>query len=251
MIPLDTTWTASAILLAGVADGFNPCAFSIAIVLAGVLAAGGRRGRARLVGGLVFCASSFFTYFAMGLGLLQVLRALAGFQFVQRAFLTLLSFVLFSLAFLSVRDAFRYRRERTPAAIALQLPDRVKRAIRSVAEACWRGSAIVWTSAACGFVVTLLDSLCTGQVYLPVLALVSREREVPRLVGLLALYNLAFILPLVAVFTLAAAGARSERLSVWSKRNVFPSKLVLGFLFALLGALVFPRFGGMFARFLG
>jgi len=39
------------ILLAGLVDGFNPCAFSIIIVLAGILAVGGRMRRARLAGG--------------------------------------------------------------------------------------------------------------------------------------------------------------------------------------------------------
>ena len=40
-------------------DGFNPCAFSIVIVLAGILAVGGRRRRARLLGGTAFCVGSF------------------------------------------------------------------------------------------------------------------------------------------------------------------------------------------------
>ncbi len=37
----------------------------------------------------------------------------------------------------------------------------------------------------------------------------------------------AFIAPLVAVFMLAAKGADAARMSRWSKRNVFPSKLAL------------------------
>ena len=53
--------TVPAILLAGLADGFNPCAFSIVIFLAGALAAGGRKRRARIVGGWTFCAASYAT----------------------------------------------------------------------------------------------------------------------------------------------------------------------------------------------
>ncbi len=90
----------------------------------------------------------------------------------------------------------------------------------------------------CGFLVTLLDSLCTGQVYVPVLALIAREPGAWRSLALLALYNLAFIAPLVAVFMLAARGADAAQMSRWSKRNVFPSKLALGLVFALLGAMV-------------
>ena len=39
-------FTLPAILLAGIADGFNPCAFSLVIALAGILAVGGRQRRA-------------------------------------------------------------------------------------------------------------------------------------------------------------------------------------------------------------
>ncbi len=231
-------YTLPAILLAGIADGFNPCAFSIVIALAGILAVGGRRRRARMLGGWAFCLGSFLTYMAMGLGLMHALRALEGLRTVHDTVMLMLALTLFVLSALSVRDAFRYRRARVPSVITLQLPDRVKKAIRAIAEASWRGPAVVAAGLGCGFLVTLLDSLCTGQVYVPVLALIAREPGAWRSFALLALYNLSFIAPLVAVFMLAAKGADAAQMSRWSKRNVFPSKLALGVVFALLGFLV-------------
>ena len=50
---ISSQWTFLTVLLAGLADGFNPCAFSIIIVLAGILAVGGRKRRARLLGDLL------------------------------------------------------------------------------------------------------------------------------------------------------------------------------------------------------
>lgn len=231
-------FTLPAILLAGIADGFNPCAFSIVIALAGILAVGGRQRRARMLGGWAFCLGSFLTYMAMGLGLMRALRALEGLRLAHDIVMGLLALALFALSALSVRDAFRYRRAKVPSAITLQLPDRVKKAIRAIAEASWRGPAVFAAGLGCGFLVTLLDSLCTGQVYVPVLALIAREPGAWRSLALLALYNLAFIAPLVAVFMLAARGADAAQMSRWSKRNVFPSKLALGVVFALLGAMV-------------
>jgi len=114
--------------------------------------------------------------------------------------------------------------------------------IRSVAASSWSGPAVVGTGLACGVVVTLLDSLCTGQVYVPVLALLAKEQHSVRALVLLALYNLAFIAPLAVVFILAAKGADSERMSHWSKRNVVPSKIFLGIVFAVLGYLLWPDF---------
>ena len=229
------------VLFAGFVDGFNPCAFSIVIVLAGVLAAGGRRRRARLLGGAAFCAGSYLTYMAMGFGLLSAFRALSGLDAVRDALFAVLSLSLLVLSVLSFRDAWRYRAARVPAVITLQLPDGVKRAIRAVAEASWAGPAVVGTGLLCGFVVTLLDSLCTGQVYVPVLAMLARDARSLRALVLLALYNLAFIAPLVTVFVLAAKGADSARMSRWSKRNVVPSKVFLAIVFALLAILLFPR----------
>lgn len=227
-----------AIVLAGLADGFNPCAFSIVIVLAGILAVGGRNRRARLLGGCAFCFGSFAAYMAMGLGLMQVLKALEALRALHGAVMTALALALFALSALSFRDAFRYRKARVPSAITLQLPDRVKRMIKTIAEKSWSGSAVTAAGFGCGVLVTFLDSLCTGQVYVPVLALLSREPEAWRALAVLTLYNLAFIAPLVAVFVLAAKGADAAQMSRWSKRNVFPSKLALGLVFAILGALI-------------
>ena len=230
--------TLGAIVLAGIADGFNPCAFSIVIVLAGILAVGGRRRRARMLGGWAFCTGSFLTYMAMGLGLMQAVAFLDRLRTVHDIVLGALALSLFVLSFLSVRDAFRYRRHRKPAVITLQLPDRVKGMIRAVAEASWSGPAVTLAGVGCGILVTLLDSLCTGQIYVPVVALISGQDGFLRQLALLAIYNLAFIAPLVTVFVLAARGADSERMSRWSKRNVFPSKLALAAMFAVLGVLL-------------
>lgn len=230
------------VLLAGLVDGFNPCAFSIIIVLAGILAVGGRMRRARLAGGLSFCVASYATYMAMGLGLVSAIRAVSSFGIVVDVVFAILAASLFVLSVLSFRDALRYHRQRVPAAITLQLPDKVKSMIRAVASSSWSGPAVVGTGLACGVVVTLLDSLCTGQVYVPVLALLAMEQHSVRALVLLALYNLAFISPLVVVFILAAKGADSERMSRWSKRNVVPSKIFLGIVFAVLGYLLWPDF---------
>ena len=241
---ISSQWTFLTVLLAGLADGFNPCAFSIIIVLAGILAVGGRKRRARLLGGWSFCTASFLTYMAMGLGLMRVLRTLEGMRLFYDIVMTMLSIALFLLGFLSVRDAYRYRKEKVPSAIALQLPDKVKRLIRVVAETSWKGQAVVITGFGCGFLVTLLDSLCTGQIYVPVLALISREVEAWRSFMFLTVYNLAFIAPLIVIFILAAKGAYSERMSRLSKRNVFPSKIAMGIVFVIFGVLVSPKFGG-------
>jgi len=230
----------ATVVLAGFVDGFNPCSFSAMIALAGILAIGGRRRRARILGGLSFCFASFITYVAMGLGLMRALRALEGMRTLHDAVMLLLALALFVFSFLSFRDAVRFRRVPVFSVVTLRLPEGVRTLIRRVAAASWRGPAVVATGLGCGFLVTLLDALCTGQVYVPALALISREPGAWRSFAWLVAYNLAFVAPLVAVFVLASRTADAFQMAKWSSRNVVPAKVAIGLVFAVLGALLVP-----------
>ena len=225
-------WTLPTVLLAGIVDGFNPCSFAIMISLVGILAIGGRRRRARIVGGLAFCLGSFLTYVLMGLGLMQAIRALEGLRTVR---MVALSLALFLLSILSLRDAVRFRRTPVFSVVTLRLPEGVRALIRRIAMESWSGSAVVAAGLGCGFLVTLLDALCTGQVYVPVLALIAHKPGAWRSFAFLIAYNLAFIAPLVAVFVLFSGTTDAFRMARWSSRNVIPSKIALGVVFALLG----------------
>ena len=234
-----SNWTLPAVVLAGIVDGFNPCSFAIMISLAGILAIGGRKRKARILGGLSFCAGTFVTYMLMGLGLMQALKALEGLRVVHDIVMALLALSLFVLSFLSFRDALRFRKIPVFSVVSLKLPEGVKVLIRKIAMESWSGPAVVLAGFGCAFLVTLLDALCTGQVYVPVLALISREPGAWRSFALLALYNLAFVSPLVAVFVLASKTTDAFQMAKWSSRNVVPAKIALGLVFALLGVLVF------------
>jgi len=231
-------YTLPAVLLAGLVDGFNPCSFAIMISLVGILAIGGRRRKARIAGGLAFCAGSFLTYVLMGLGLMQALRALEGLRTVRTVLMVVLSLSLFVLSFLSFRDAVRFRRIPVFSVVTLKLPEGVKILIRKIAMESWSGPAVVVAGLGCGLLVTLLDALCTGQVYVPVLALIAREPGAWRSFAFLIAYNLAFIAPLVAVFVVFSGTTDAFQMAKWSSKNVIPAKIALGVVFALLAVLM-------------
>lgn len=244
-------WTLPAIILAGIADGFNPCSFAIMISLAGILAIGGRKRKARIIGGLAFCLGSFVTYMLMGLGLMQALKALSGLRILHDIVIAILALTLFVLSFLSFRDAFRFRKIPVFSVVTLKLPEGVKNLIRQIAMSSWSGPAVALAGFGCAFLVTLLDALCTGQVYVPVLALISREPSAWHSFALLAIYNLAFISPLVAVFILASKTTDAFQMAKWSSRNVIPAKIGLGIVFAVLAVLMLLglKAGGIVSMF--
>lgn len=231
-------WTLPTVVLAGIVDGFNPCSFAIMISLAGILAIGGRKRRTRIIGGLAFCAGTFVTYMLMGLGLMQALKAIEGLRILHDVVMVVLALLLFVLSFLSFRDALRFRKIPVFSVVTLKLPEGVKVLIRKIAMESWSGPAVALAGFGCAFLVTLLDALCTGQVYVPVLALISREPGAWRSFALLALYNLAFVFPLVAVFVLASKTTDAFQMAKWSSRNVIPAKIALGVMFAILGAML-------------
>lgn len=227
-----------SIVLAGFVDGFNPCAFSVVIFLVGALAAGGKLGRIRLLGGFAFCVGSFATYLLIGLGLMRALQMANGLKFVGDLITALLALSLLVLSFLSIRDAFRFRKTGEAASISLRLPKAAHRIVHRIAKASWNSPLIVLSGVGCGVLITLVDSICTGQIYVPVVALLSRDPVAWRSFALMVVYNVAFIAPLLMVFAISAAGVKSARLARWSRANVFPAKLGMGIVFLILFALI-------------
>ena len=73
--------------------------------------------------------------------------------------------------------------------------------------------------------VSLLESLCTAQVYLPTIVFLTRALGMRMAaVAYLLLYNVMFILPLVGILAMTYFGLRSETLgemlrSDWRLRN--------------------------------
>lgn len=224
------------VALAGLADGLNPCAFTTIVFLVSLLAVAGRRGRVVLLGGLAFCAASFATYLLIGFGLLAGLQRLQAVAWLRVAIEWTSIGALVVLGVLSLLDAWRYARTGDSRRVLLQLPGGIKRLVHNVARTRMRSPAALGAGFACGAAVTALESVCTGQMYLPTLVLMSREGGT-RPWGLLLLYNLMFVVPLLAVFGLSALGVRSQRLTAWTRLHVVTAKLLLAVVFLLLAAL--------------
>lgn len=231
--------TVAAVALAGLLDGLNPCAFSTLVFLLSVLAAAKVRDGRLLAVGLSYCLASFLCYTLLGLGVFKLLKAMNSFQLFQSAFNWAMAALLLLLALLSFRDAWLYRKTGEGGKLLLRLPTALKTLVNAILK---RGLSYRWLvpgAFLAGLAVTLLESVCTGQVYLPTLALLAKEAEEPwRWLSLLLLYNALFALPLLTLFALVYSGARTPQLLAWSRRNVAPSKILLGLLFLALAALI-------------
>jgi cytochrome c biogenesis protein CcdA/glutaredoxin len=224
------------VLGAGLIDGLNPCAFATLVFFISYLTFTGRRGRDILLVGISFALGVFLTYLLVGVGLLKIVQSLSFFTAVGRWIYLLTALLCVVLATLTFRDYFRARKGQ-PGEMALKLPLNLRRRINKVIRENAQTGAFVAMAFVTGFVVSLLELACTGQVYLPTIVYVMSQ---PELAGqaffYLLLYCLMFILPLVVVFALAYFGTSSEQLGQFINRHTSSIKLITGLLFVALAA---------------
>lgn len=233
-------FTFPAVLAAGLIDGINPCAFSTLVFFMSLLSVAGIRNRALLLMGVSFCLASFLTYLALGFGLFRVLHLFSGFTVLRGVIECGMSAVLLLLAVLSFRDAIRFRKTARVGDVTLQLSTGMKKRIHDVMRRGMGNTSVILGGLFIGTAVTALESVCTGQVYVPTLILILKDSTFsePRAWLLLIFYNVLFVLPLVIIFLAVYFGLKTETLLAWSRRNVVGSKILMGLLFLAMALLI-------------
>jgi cytochrome c biogenesis protein CcdA len=219
------------VLGAGLIDGLNPCAFATLIFFISYLAFTGRRGRDILFVGIAFALGVFITYLLVGVGLLKVIQSLSFFTALGRWVYLLTALLCVVLATLTFRDFFKAR-EGQASEMTLKLPLSLRRRINRVIREGSQVRAFVAMAFVTGFVVSLIELACTGQVYLPTIVYVLSRPELASQAFLyLVLYCLMFILPLIVVFILSYLGTTSEQLGQFVNRHTSTIKLMTGLVF--------------------
>ncbi len=231
------TFSLPAILVAGFIDGLNPCAMTALTFLMSLLAAAKVKGRRLLLLGLPYCLAAFLTYLMIGLGLLRAFHLFHAAPLIRLVVESVLIGGLLLVAALSFRDAWRFSRSGRADAVQVKLPRRFMQLSHAIMRRGVRGGHLVLGGFFAGAAVTAVDSVCTGQLYVPTLALMVRMADGAgsrQAWHYLLAYNAMFILPLVTVFLLVLTGLRNEALQRWSRRHVVPGKILMGLLMLAL-----------------
>ncbi|MFA4987628.1 MAG: hypothetical protein WC712_13680, partial [Candidatus Brocadiia bacterium] len=228
-------------LIYGLLDGLNPCVFAGLILFVSYLAAAGRSFRQLLTVGIVYTASVFLTYLAIGLALFSFFYSAGFFPGVSST----LSYATAALAvvagLLSLRDAWVGARGGGDN-MWLKLPERLRAKILDMVRS-WRGRLALYGSTfILGIIVTVIEGACTGLQYIPAsrMMLVAGQTAAERGKGLLLLlaYNAAFILPLVVLLFLAAWGARFTSARSTQRKTAVIVRFVTGIALLVLGWLL-------------
>jgi cytochrome c biogenesis protein CcdA len=195
--------TLPVVLGAGVADGLNPCSFALLVLFAtytltlvNAVASDGSptlEARRRLLGaGSIYVGAVWITYFVIGLGLLSFLGWLGRDHLVTR----IAAVVALLMALWMLKDVFLPR-----MGPALAAPHGTSvRMHRAIERGGLAGMLVA------GVLVGICTVPCSGAIYLDIVAVLHASGSGGTGLALLALYNLAYIAPLVGL--LAAVGNR-------------------------------------------
>lgn len=235
-----TLW---AIIGAGLADGVNPCAFAVIVFFVSFLAAYKYTKKEIVIVGSAYCAAVFLAYVLMGLGAFHVLYAMKAFRYVTLVVQWGMVGLCGVFLLLSIYDFVVYQRTKKSEKMLLQLPTNYKVYIHKVMRfflkdkhsSMWR---LLLAAFIVGFVVSGVEAVCTGQVYLPTIVVILKEvnQHFWRATEFLLLYNLMFILPLVLIFVLTLCGKESATFNDWLKKHLGLTKFILCCVF--LGLLI-------------
>ncbi len=231
------------VFAAGLVDGVNPCAIATMIFLISFLATQKRKRFEVLVIGLSFTFAVFCTYLLLGLGAFRMLTALDKYFWISEMIRWAAVFCAGIVAVYSLYDAFAYSKTGRTEAIKLQLPKPLKMRIHKVISGNLSGTQMVTGAVITGFLVTLLEAVCTGQVYLPTIVLMTKSTGF-KMKGWLYLifYNFLFILPLLIVMVLAYYGLKWNELAKTTQKHLTLLKVLLGIV--MIGLAVFLAVAG-------
>jgi cytochrome c biogenesis protein CcdA/glutaredoxin len=218
--------TLPAIILAAALDSVNPCDFAVLVLLLGTLLVIGKRGKV-LWAGLAFSAGIFVAYFTMGFGLYSLLGLTVGTRAFRAPFIMAVSGVAILFGLWEMKDLFWYGKW-----FSIEVPDKWKPSVKKLTAA-----AVTIPGA---FIVGLVDSLflapCTSGPYIVILTLLSQTSTRMQGAGYLLIYNLVFILPMIAITFAVHFGitttARAER---WRQAKLGKLHFATGLVMVLLG----------------
>ncbi len=215
------------VLVGGLLDGFNPCAFAVLLFFIALLFTTGTtasqnqvRRKVVLIGS-TYIVAVYIAYFAIGLSL---------FVLVDNPFSLWLTkigaiiMVIFGL--INMKDYFWPGRWFSLGLSSSQW-EFFRRFMRKVT---FPATFVL------GLLVGFFEFPCTGGIYLAIIGLLSYRTTFINGLTYLTLYNFAFIFPLIVILTFASQRTiMSFSLERWQKMEYRKMKLISGLIISILG----------------
>jgi len=218
--------TFGAVVVGAALDSINPCEFAVLVLLLGTLLTMGKRVKV-IWAGLAFAAGIFVAYFALGFILYSVLGMTVGTQAFREPFILVVSSLAVLIGLWQMKDLLWYGKW-----FSIGVPERWKPSVKRITA-----SAVSVPGA---FVIGLANALflapCTSGPYIVILTLLSQTTTRVQGASWLLLYNLIFILPMVAITLLVHFGlTTTARMERWRTAKLGAMHFTTGLVMFLLG----------------
>ena len=224
--------TFGAVIVTAAVDSINPCAIGVILLLVATLIKQDRK-RDILKIGLIYISAVYATYFLAGLGILYVLTEIP--TQVANYITTAVALIVISGGILEVKDFFWYGK-----GSSLMIPEKYSEKIAANMDDLSVPAALVM-----GVFVAAVELPCTGGPYLAILTVIQQSMGtasggLPMAgLALMAVYNLIFVMPLIAIMTLAYLGSyKVSEMKKWKHMNRAKMRLGAGMLMIFLGWLL-------------
>lgn len=215
--------TFPAVILAGLLDGINPCAFAVLIFLLIALTAAESKRRVLQIG-LTYTLGVFLIYITAGIGIIKIV-SLTGLSFY---FTFIAGILVIAAGIIEVADGVL---KNSP--VSLSIPESKKEFFAGYIRRATVPAAFVL-----GVLVGIFELPCTGGIYLAVLSLLSSQLTFNEGLIYLVIYNLAFILPLILIVLAVTLGISPEMINRFREEHKKTLRAAIGILLIAMGIFV-------------
>ena len=215
--------TLGLVITSAAIDSINPCAIGVLILMVSVVLGQGGSTRKLLVNGLVYIGAIYVTYLLAGLGLVYFFATI---PIVVAEYLSILVGGLVILAgILEIKDYFWYGK-----GFSLQIPTYFANKIHEYSTSKTSLLGVMFL----GAFVAAVELPCTGAPYLAIITILRIDFNMIAF-GLMVLYNLIFVAPLLVILFMVAGGTKISAVSKWKEESKGTMRLFMGLLLAALG----------------
>lgn len=215
--------TLGLVVASALVDSINPCAIGVLILMISVIMGSGKSIKRMLILGGAYTFAIFITYLVAGLGLVYFFTAI---PIVIAEYLSIGVGILVILAgMLEIKDFFWYGK-----GFSLQIPHYFAQKIQDWSS----GSTTLIGVMLLGAFVAAVELPCTGAPYLAIITVLRINFDWTAF-GLMVLYNLIFVAPLLVILATVAAGAKLSSVQKWKEDAKGGMRLAIGLLLVGLG----------------
>lgn len=215
--------TLGLVVASAAIDSINPCAIGVLILMVSVVLGSGKSTKRLLLLGGMYIFAIFATYLAAGLGLVYFLSEI---PIVIAEYLSIAVGLLVILAgMLEIKDFFWYGK-----GFSLQIPHYFAKKIQEFSTSKTTVAGVMLL----GAFVAAVELPCTGAPYLAIITVLRINFDWTAF-GLMVLYNLIFVAPLLIILAVVAGGAKISSVQKWKEDSKGAMRLAIGLLLIALG----------------